>query len=97
MSSPTRFSRPHRGGGSVFLERETCVVCGEPCKRVALAGGGPFAYVGDGISDRCVSLAADRVFARAGLARWLAEGDTPFEPYDDFHDVGRALASRPAA
>lgn len=85
------------GWRSVFLERETCAVCGEPCKRVALAGGGPFAYVGDGVSDRCVSLAADRVFARAGLARWLADGSTAFEPFDDLHDVRRSLASRSAA
>ena len=61
------------GWRSVFLAREACAVCGEPCKRVALAGAGPFAYVGDGVSDRCVSLAAERVFARDGLARWLDE------------------------
>ncbi len=85
------------GWNAVFLERQACVVCGEPCKRVALEGGGPFAYVGDGISDRCASLAADRVFARAGLAQWLAASGTPFEPYDDFYDVGRALAPRSAA
>jgi 2-hydroxy-3-keto-5-methylthiopentenyl-1-phosphate phosphatase len=85
------------GWRSMFLEREACAVCGEPCKRVALAGDGPFAYVGDGISDRCVSLAAARVFARAGLARWLADSDTPFEPFADLHDVRRALASRSTA
>jgi len=79
------------GWRAVFLEREACKVCGEPCKRVALAGGGPFAYVGDGISDHCVSLAADRVFARDGLARWLAEQGVAYEAYDDLHDVRLAL------
>jgi 2-hydroxy-3-keto-5-methylthiopentenyl-1-phosphate phosphatase len=79
------------GWRAVFPEREPCRVCGEPCKRVALAGGGPFAYVGDGISDRCVSLAADRRFARDGLARWLDEQGVPYEPYGDLHDVRRAL------
>ncbi len=74
-----------------FLERESCEVCGEPCKRMALAGGGPFAYVGDGVSDRCVSLAADRLFARDGLARWLRERDITYEPFDDLHDVRVAL------
>ncbi|WP_411276822.1 HAD-IB family phosphatase [Gaiella sp.] len=85
------------GWRSTFLEREACPVCGEPCKRVALAGGGPFAYVGDGVSDRCVSLAADRVFARDGLARWLDERGTRYEPYGDLHDVRLALATRPSA
>ena len=79
------------GWRAVFLEREACEVCGEPCKRVALAGGGPFAYVGDGVSDRCVSLAADRLFARDGLARWLDERGAAYEPYDDLHDVRLAL------
>ena len=85
------------GWRSVFLDRERCRVCGEPCKRVALAGSDPFAYVGDGVSDRCVSLAADRIFARDGLALWLAAGGTAFEPFDDLHDVRRALTSRSAA
>ena len=79
------------GWRAVFLEREACDECGEPCKRVALADAGSFAYVGDGISDRCVSLAADRLFARDGLARWLDERAAAYEPYDDLHDVRRAL------
>ncbi len=82
------------GWRSTFLERDACPVCGEPCKRVALAGGGPFTYVGDGVSDRCVSLAADRVFARDGLARWLDESGAGYEEYNDFHDVLLALDRR---
>ena len=89
---------PDPGGWrSVFLEREECAVCGEPCKRVALAGYGPFAYVGDGVSDRCVSLAADRVFARDGLARWLDERNVLYEAFGDLNDVRFALGARPAA
>ena len=83
------------GWRSVFLEREECAICGEPCKRVALSGAGPFAYVGDGISDRCVSLAAERVFARDGLARWLDESGAAYEPYGDLHDVRLALETGP--
>jgi len=79
------------GWRAVFLERAACAVCGEPCKREALAGNGPFAYVGDGVSDRCVSLAADRVFARDGLARWLDEQGVAYEPFEDFVDVRAAL------
>jgi len=77
----------------VFGERDVCEVCGEPCKRVVLAGGGPFVYVGDGISDRCVSLAADRLFARDGLAHWLDEQGAGYETYGDLHDVRLALES----
>ena len=36
-----------------------CPVCGEPCKRSAVAHFGAFVFVGDGFSDRCVALAAD--------------------------------------
>ncbi len=79
------------GWRAVFLDRDSCEVCGEPCKRVALAGGGPFVYVGDGISDRCVSGVADRLFARDGLASWLDEQGASYESYGDLHDVRRAL------
>lgn len=79
------------GWRATFEERPRCEVCGEPCKRMVTAGLGPFAYVGDGVSDRCVSLAAERVFARAGLARWLDERGVPYEGFADLHDVRRAL------
>lgn len=74
-----------------FRSDEPCPVCGEPCKRADVAGLDGFVFVGDGVSDRCVSLAADRVFARAGLARYLAEKGVDFEPFETFHDVSRAL------
>lgn len=79
------------GWRATFLERESCDVCGEPCKRVALAGTGPYVYVGDGISDRCVSLAAQRVFARSGLAQYLAAKGVAYEPFETLHDVREAL------
>jgi 2-hydroxy-3-keto-5-methylthiopentenyl-1-phosphate phosphatase len=66
-------------------------VCGEPCKRVALAGTGPYVYVGDGISDRCASLAAERVFARSGLARYLTAERVAFEPFENLHEIREAL------
>ena len=79
------------GWRSKFLEREACEVCGEPCKRVALARTAPYVYVGDGISDRCASLAAKRVFARSGLAQYLTAQGVPFEPFEDLNDVREAL------
>ena len=87
---------PHPAGWrSTFCERPVCTVCGEPCKRPVTASLGPFAYVGDGVSDRCVSLAAGRVFARAGLADWLDARGAPFDRFTDLHDVRRALARLP--
>ncbi len=84
------------GWRATFEERPRCEVCGEPCKRMVTAGLEPFAYVGDGVSDRCVSLAAERVFARAGLARWLDDRGVPHEGFTDLHDVRRALGREPA-
>lgn len=71
---------------------DDCEVCGESCKR-SLLPPGYVVYVGDGISDRCAALAADRVFATAGLATYLAERGTPFEPFSDFHALSQALAN----
>ena len=86
---------PHPAGWrSTFAEGALCAVCGERCKRSATEGLGPFAYAGDGVSDRCVSLAAERRFARDGLARWLDERGVAYEPFDDLHDV-RAALSKP--
>jgi 2-hydroxy-3-keto-5-methylthiopentenyl-1-phosphate phosphatase len=80
------------GWRASFRDGPLCEVCGQRCKRVAAAAGGPFVYVGDGVSDRCVSLAAEQRFARAGLARWLDERGVGYEPFDDLFDVARALA-----
>ena len=74
-----------------FRGAEPCPVCGEPCKRGDVAGLGEFVYVGDGFSDRCVALAASRVFARDGLADYLEAQEFPFERFDDFHGLARAL------
>jgi 2-hydroxy-3-keto-5-methylthiopentenyl-1-phosphate phosphatase len=83
-------ARPE-GWRARFREAESCGVCGQPCKRADLEGHDGFVYVGDGYSDRCVALAAARVFARDGLARYLDSRGVAFEPFEDFHDVARAL------
>jgi HAD superfamily phosphoserine phosphatase-like hydrolase len=83
---------PH-GLVAAFPAELACPVCGERCKRSTVAGLGAFAYVGDGVSDRCVSLAANRVFARAGLARWLDAQRVAYERFDDLGDVVRGLAA----
>ena len=75
----------------LFRANHSCDTCGEPCKRKDLAGDGEVVFVGDGYSDRCAALAADRVFARDGLAEWLAAQGVPFEPFTDFHELAARL------
>ena len=76
-----------------FRDEVACLTCGEPCKRGGLVGE-PYVYVGDGYSDRCAALAAGRVFARDGLARYLDEQGVAYEQFDDLDDVAAALDAR---
>ncbi len=75
----------------VWHDEDVCETCGQPCKRSSLPDG-KIVYVGDGYSDRCAALAADRVFATNGLAAYLAERGVAFEPFDDLLSVADALA-----
>ncbi|HET7354198.1 MAG TPA: HAD-IB family phosphatase [Gaiellaceae bacterium] len=74
----------------LWRDPERCPVCGDLCKRRSLPPP-PFAYAGDGYSDRCAAAVADRVFARAGLADWLSSEGLQFERFDDLRDVLAAL------
>jgi len=76
----------------LWRDPEPCPICGDLCKRRSLPPA-PFAYVGDGYSDRCAAAAADRVFARDGLADWLSSEGVAFERFDDLHEVLEALRS----
>jgi 2-hydroxy-3-keto-5-methylthiopentenyl-1-phosphate phosphatase len=57
----------------------------------ALPPNGTIVFVGDGYSDRCAALAADRVFARDSLAVYLDEREIAYEPFEDFGRLGAAL------
>jgi 2-hydroxy-3-keto-5-methylthiopentenyl-1-phosphate phosphatase len=85
---------PSPEGWRVIWRDETlCPVCGQACKRRTLPAERPIVYVGDGYSDRCAALAADRVFATRGLAKYLDELGVPYEPFDDLFDVVNGLSS----
>ena len=75
-----------------WVDDAPCPECGDLCKRRSLPAERPLVYVGDGYSDRCAALAADRVFARRDLADYLISQNHPFEPFEDFDDVAAALA-----
>jgi 2-hydroxy-3-keto-5-methylthiopentenyl-1-phosphate phosphatase len=85
-------ARPE-GWRVVFRDEAACSVCGEPCKRSAVADLRPFAFAGDGVSDHCVAEAAARVFARDGLSEYLAARGVAFERFEDFRDVERLLGA----
>src|SRR5262249_13913306 len=68
------------GWRATFRNGDACGTCGEPCKRADLPANGEVVYVGDGYSDRCAAEAADRVFARDGPARYLAQRGVPYGP-----------------
>jgi 2-hydroxy-3-keto-5-methylthiopentenyl-1-phosphate phosphatase len=81
---------PRRDGWrAYFHDLRPCDVCGEPCKRGAVArlGAGDVVYVGDGFSDRCVAEDVELVFARDGLATYLDDRGVAYEGWDDFNDV----------
>jgi 2-hydroxy-3-keto-5-methylthiopentenyl-1-phosphate phosphatase len=78
----------------VWADETPCPVCGDFCKRRALPPERPLVFVGDGYSDRCAALAADRVFARRGLAEYLTEEGVPYEPFETFFEVMAALEQR---
>jgi 2-hydroxy-3-keto-5-methylthiopentenyl-1-phosphate phosphatase len=77
-----------------FRHGQDCEVCGQECKRSVvreLDGGGDVVYIGDGYSDRCGAMAANRIFARRELARYLLAEGIDFEPFEDFVEIGAAL------
>ena len=71
-----------------------CAHCSESCKRGSLPANGSVVFVGDGYSDRCAALAADRVFARDGLASYLGDLGVAYEPFTDFVALGDVLVRR---
>jgi len=77
-----------------WRDEAVCATCGEPCKRGGLAGE-PYVYVGDGYSDRCAALAADRVFARDSLAAFLRGRGASFEEFEDLRDVATLVRGTP--
>lgn len=75
-----------------WRDQSICPVCGQSCKRALVPLDDGLVYVGDGYSDRCVALAAQRVFARRGLAAYLDEHGVAYERFDDLHQVAAALS-----
>lgn len=75
----------------VWNDATPCAECGDFCKRRGLPAERPLVYVGDGYSDRCAALAADRVFARRDLGAYLDGCGLPYERFETLFDVSAAL------
>jgi 2-hydroxy-3-keto-5-methylthiopentenyl-1-phosphate phosphatase len=89
----SNFADPSPAGWRLRFRHEgPCPVCGDRCKRRSLPDEHPLVFVGDGYSDRCASLACERVFAREGLADYLRDEGVSFEPYETLADVAAALS-----
>jgi 2-hydroxy-3-keto-5-methylthiopentenyl-1-phosphate phosphatase len=94
VSLEVHANRLDTSGGTwrpIWRDDAECGECGEACKRGGLPNGAPVVYAGDGYSDHCAALAADRVFARDGLARYLDRKGVAYEPFEDFSQLGAAL------
>lgn len=72
----------------------TCVRCAH-CKASHFVRyeGYQIIYVGDGLSDICPAMRADRVFAKDSLAAYLLAQDKPFVAFEGLRDVVRCLSS----
>jgi 2-hydroxy-3-keto-5-methylthiopentenyl-1-phosphate phosphatase len=81
------------GWRPIWRDEAQCAECGEACKRGGLPSGSSVVYVGDGYSDRCAALAADRVFARDGLARYLDRRGVAYESFEDFAQLRADLGA----
>ena len=79
------------GWHPIWRDDAQCAECGEACKRGGLPTRSPVVYVGDGVSDHCAALAADRVFARDKLVAYLERQGVPFEPFEDFVQLAASL------
>ena len=89
----SNFADPSPDGWRVRFRHEgVCDVCGDRCKRRSLPDERPIVFVGDGYSDRCASLACERVFARDGLAGYLRDEGVAFEPFETLADVAASLS-----
>lgn len=81
------------GWRPIWRDEAQCAECGEACKRGGLPSSLPVVYVGDGYSDRCAALAADRIFAREGLALYLGQRGVAYESFEDFAQLRADLGA----
>ena len=74
-----------------FLNQDKeCTMCGN-CKRKLVqklkSEGYEVYYIGDGHSDRCACVYADKIFAKSFLREYCEEKNIDYHAFDDFYDV----------
>jgi 2-hydroxy-3-keto-5-methylthiopentenyl-1-phosphate phosphatase len=96
---PVVTARTSFDGGRVKMDfpngHARCLVCGT-CKRERILApqraGRHVIFVGDGMSDLYAAAHADTVYAKDHLAEICLARGWPFEPWNDFADIGRSIA-----
>lgn len=80
-----------RGWKLSFLNKDKqCELCGNCKKKVVeklKAEGYEVYYVGDGHSDRCACVYADKIFAKSFLKQHCEEENIPYYDFNTFYDV----------
>ncbi len=76
---------------------ENCTACGMSKRNVLISKTNELekevsVFIGDGVSDFCVSNYADIVFAKKGLASYCWKNNITYFDYTDFADVQKKLA-----
>jgi 2,3-diketo-5-methylthio-1-phosphopentane phosphatase len=85
-------------GALEFPHEDRCCACSScgTCKQAPIKDarhrGLTTVLIGDGTSDRKAALLADVVFAKGALARWCAQNDVEFVPFETLAEVREALA-----
>ncbi len=100
LDLPVRTNRAVFEDGHVRIEHPfqdpDCTLCGT-CKLRRVfelrVGGYEVAYIGDGDSDLCPAVEADRVFAKGRLAELCDAEGIDYERFRDFTDVAQEVAA----
>ncbi len=100
LDVPVRTNRAVFDHASVRIEYPyedpTCTLCGT-CKLARLfelrTSGFQVAYIGDGDSDLCPAVEADRVYAKDRLADLCDAEEIPYRRFRDFTDIAREVVT----
>ncbi|HTD81351.1 MAG TPA: MtnX-like HAD-IB family phosphatase [Thermoplasmata archaeon] len=100
LDVPVRTNRAVFEGGRIRIEYPfadpSCTLCGT-CKLDRVfelrAAGFQVVYIGDGDSDLCPAIEADRVFAKRRLAELCESEEIAYTPFEGFVEIREEMAT----